>query len=83
MLTKDRQANIFSISVGSHTRSYTVPIVEKFVERVKAHREPTQGYRPYRTAKIAYSGCYVLIPINSDRILFTTMIRRPAGPIIK
>ena len=53
MLTKDRQANIFSISVGSHTRSYTVPIVEKFVERVKAHREPTQGYRPYRTAKTA------------------------------
>ena len=60
MLTKDRQANILSISVGSLARSHTVPIVEKFVERAKAVRESTQavrestpGYRPYRIAKTA------------------------------
>ena len=39
MLTKDRRANILSISVGPLARSYTVPIVEKFVKRAKAVRE--------------------------------------------
>ena len=38
---------------GIVLRSHSVPIVEKFVERAKANREPTQGYRPYRTAKTA------------------------------
>ena len=36
-----------------HARPYTVPIVEKIVERAKAVREPTPGYRPYCTAKTA------------------------------
>ena len=45
MLTKDRRANTCSISVGSHARSYTVPIVEKFVERVKAVREWSASQR--------------------------------------
>ena len=40
---------------GIAVRSYTVPIVEKFVERTKADNEPTQGYRPYPTAEIAVS----------------------------
>ena len=53
-------ANTLSISVGSLARSYTVPIVEKFVDRTKAFRESmpavresTSGYRPYRTAETA------------------------------
>ena len=38
---------------GSHTRPYTVPTVEKIVERAKADHEPTPGYIPYRTANTA------------------------------
>ena len=38
---------------GIAVRSYTVPIVEKFVERVKTDSKPTQGRRPYRTAETA------------------------------
>ena len=38
---------------GITVRCYTVPIVEKFVERAKAVHESTQGHRPYRTAKTA------------------------------
>ena len=37
--------------MGSHARSYTNPIVEKFVEHAKANSEPKQEYRPYCTAK--------------------------------
>ena len=53
MLTKDRQAIILSIFVGSRARFYTVPIVEKCVEHAKAVCEPTQGYRPYRPTETA------------------------------
>ena len=50
---EDRRANILSISVGLLARSYTVPFVEKFVERAKAVRGPTPWYRPYRGAETA------------------------------
>ena len=42
---------------GIAVRPYTVPIVEKFIERAKADIEPTQGYRPYRTAETAVRTC--------------------------
>ena len=45
MLTKDRQVNILFISVGSLAIYYTVPIVEKFVERAKAIREWSASQR--------------------------------------
>ena len=41
---------------GIAVRSYTVPIVEKFVERAKADSEPTRGYRPYCTAETPVNG---------------------------
>ena len=66
MLTKNRRANILSISVGLLARSYTVPIVEKFVERAKAVRESTPGYRPYRTAEttVPYLPPFVILAKN-------------------
>ena len=53
MLTKDRSEQTPRYFRGIAVIFYTVPIVEKFVERAKADREPTQGHRPYRTAKTA------------------------------
>ena len=69
MPTKERQANILSISVGMYTRSYTVLIVEKFVERAKADSEPMQGYRPYRTAETAVKNGFTYHKILSKQEL--------------
>ena len=58
MLTKDRRANILSISVGSLAISHTVSTVEKFVERAEAVCEPIARvrHRPYRTGETAVIG---------------------------
>ena len=53
MLTKETPCKHPCYFSGIAIRSYTVPIVEKVVERAKVDSEPTQGYRSYLTAKTA------------------------------
>ena len=58
---------------------YTVPIMEKFVERAKAVCEPTPGYRSYRTAKTA-----VLVALNCQTFsLGRVLIDYAFGPAIR